>query len=310
MYQVNILMTTMAPAPLCRLPAELVLQVMRSLSVFDLRAVIAASPGFLRYFLSARRHILQPFITQLKTEMFQNEHLLSRSLLASRLRLLPQTDPFPSPLLRPKLETILQSRPLSPTVWEGSLPILCDLYHQRQESSQLIKEYTTESWDKLSESDPDKLRDWKLRAFQSIFRFILDGYRRLIHEVEDQLCDATSQLTQSELAHVRRFHHRTVHQELLYAVHLSSRGYGLLQNLQNAHKTQLQQFILVSFSALYLHEPVAIVISGDPAISQADVAGAREGSSQLPYLVLHPSHVLRKGRNFATLARQIKLPQA
>jgi hypothetical protein len=187
--------------------------------------------------------------------MFQNEHLLSRALLASRLRLLPQTDPFPGPLVRSKVEAILQSQPLSPTRWEGSLPILCDLYHQRQEASQLIREYTTEAWDKLSYdfkketqvgfrligysffepvklsptevyrlekgflqfeihrhslhysharllrtklrsdmilynwnfctiSETDKLRDWKLRAFQSILRFVLDGYRRLIYEVE------------------------------------------------------------------------------------------------------------------------------
>lgn len=205
------------------------------------------------------------------------------------------------------------------------MPILCDLYRQRHEANQLIREYTTEAWDKFAcdfgkaahvrfrpvgysfsepvklspsevyrlekgflqfevhrhslryhhakllrtklsssmilynwnyctESETDKLRDWKLRAFQSIFRFVSDGYRRLIHEVEDRLCHATEQLTQWEIDHMSRFRQRTVHQELLYAVHLSSRGYGLLQNLQKAHKTQLQQFILVSFSSMCFHE--------------------------------------------------------
>ncbi|RSL39368.1 hypothetical protein CEP54_016336, partial [Fusarium duplospermum] len=323
MSQANILTTNMAP--LCRLPAELVLQIMRSLSLFDLRNVIAASPGFFRSFLSARRCILQPFTTQLRTEMFQNEHLLSRALLASRLRLLPQADPVPGPMVRSKIETIMQSQPLSPTTWEGSLPILYDLYQQRQEVDQLIGEYATEAWDKLSYdfrrergikspligysffgpvklspaevyrlekgfmlfeihrhslhyshprllrtklspdmilhnwnfctiSETDKLRDWKLRAFQSILRFVLDGYRRLIHEVEHQLSHASPELTQSEFDHVWRFRHRTVHQELLYAVYLSSRGYGLLRNLQKAHKVQLRQFILVSFSAMSFHE--------------------------------------------------------
>lgn len=312
-------------ASLCGLPAELVLQIMRSLSPSDIRNAIAASPCFFRYFLSARRCILEPLTTQLKTEMFQTEHLLSRALLASRLRLMPQPHPFPGPLVRSKIETIIQSQPLSSTRWEGSLPIICDLYQQRQEANQLIREYTTEAWDKLSYdlkkesglrfpligysffeplklspaelyrlekgfmqfeihrhslhysharllrtklssemilhnwnfctvSETDKLRDWKLRAFQSIFRFVLDGYRRLIHEVEDQLYHAPPDLTQSEVDHVWRFRHRTVHQELLYAVHLSSCGYGLLQRLQKAPKTQLRQFVLVSFSAMCVHE--------------------------------------------------------
>ncbi|KAM0198957.1 hypothetical protein ACHAPI_003401 [Fusarium lateritium] len=312
-------------AALCRLPAELMLQIIEMMSIFDVRSVIVASPGFFRYFLSARHHIHRFFLTRLKTKMFQNEHLLPRAILASRLRLLPQTDPFPGPLVRSKIETILKSPPLPTSRWEGSLPILCDLYHQRQEANQLIREYTTEAWDKLdydfrkpsrmrfrligyffsepvklspsevyrlekgflqfeihrhslhynhakllrtklspdmimsgwnqyTESRTDKLRDWKLRAFQSSFRFVFDGYRRLIHEVEDQLCHSTEQLTQWEINHLERFRQRTLHQELLYAVHLSSRGYGLLQNLQKAHKAKLQQFILVSFSTICLNE--------------------------------------------------------
>jgi hypothetical protein len=316
-------MTTMAP--LCRLPAELKLLIIEMLSIFDVRSVIVASPGFFRYFLSARRYIHQFFITRLKTEVFQNEHLLSRAVLATRLRLLPQIGPFPDPMVRSKIETIIKSRPLSFTRWEGSLPILCDLYRQRHEANQLIREYATEAWDKLAcdfekdsqvgfrpvgysffepvklsplevyrlekgflqfkihrhslhyhhakllrtklsssmalcnwnfctESETEKLRDWKLRAFQSIFRFAFDGYRRLIHEVEDRLCCTTEQLTQWEIEHMSWFRQRTVHQELLYAVHLSSRGYGLLQNLQKAHKTQLQQFILVSFTAMCFHK--------------------------------------------------------
>ncbi|KIL89222.1 hypothetical protein FAVG1_07616 [Fusarium avenaceum] len=257
--------------------------------------------------------------------MFQNEHLLSRAVLATRLRLLPQIGPFPDSMVRSKIEAIKNSRPLSLTKWEGSMPILGDLYRQRHEATQLIREYTTEAWDKLAcdfrkaahvrlrpigysfsepvklspsevyrlekgflqfeihrhslhyhhakllrtklsssmtlynwnlftESLTDKLRDWKLRAFQSIFRFVLHGYRPLIHEVEDQLRDTTEQSTQWQMDHVSRFRQRTVHQELLYAVHLSSLGYGLLQNLQKAHKAQLQHFILVSFSALCFHE--------------------------------------------------------
>ncbi|KAH6964570.1 hypothetical protein DER45DRAFT_535762 [Fusarium avenaceum] len=160
--------------------------------------------------------------------MFQNEHLLSRAVFATRLRLLPQTDLFSGPQ------------------WEGSLPILCDVFLQRHEANQLIREYTTEAWDKLA-------RDFEKES-QSIFRFVFDGYRRLIHEVEDQLRDATEQSTQWQMDHVSRFSQRTVHQELLCAIHLSSRGYGLLQNLQNADKAQLQQFILVILSAMCFHE--------------------------------------------------------
>lgn len=96
-------------ASLCRLPAELKLQLIEMLSIFDVRSVIIASRGFFRYFLSARRYIHQFFITRLKTEMFQNEHLLSRAVLATRLRLLPQTDPFPGPQVRSKIETIIKS---------------------------------------------------------------------------------------------------------------------------------------------------------------------------------------------------------
>jgi hypothetical protein len=127
-------------------------------------------------------------------------------------------------------------------------------HHAKLLRTKLSSDMILCNWNFCTQSETDKLRDWNLRAFQSIFRFVFDEYRRLIHEVEDQLCHATEQLTQWEIDHVWRFRQRTVHQELLYAVHLSSRGYGLLQNLQKAHKAQLQQFILVSFSAMCLHE--------------------------------------------------------
>lgn len=341
-------------ASLCGLPAELVLQIMRYLSPLDLRLVITASPGFFRYFLTARRYVLQAFSNQIRTNMFRDEYLLSRALVASRLRLLPQTNPIPGPLVKSKIEAILQSQPPSPAKWESSLPILCELYCQRQEADQLIKGYTTEAWDKIShdlrrwnimfpisypkfkysfsfpleltaseiyrlekgflqfdihrhslhhghnkqlgtegcyymwegswglpeESEMDKHRDWERRAFQSIFRFVFDGYRRLIHEVEDQLYGATPRFSQLERDQVWQFRNRTVHQELLYAVHLSSRGYGLLQSLQKANKIQLQQFILVSFSTISLYQANGSLYTSTPGGKQGLIASLERLSGE------------------------------
>lgn len=81
--------------------------------------------------------------------------------------------------------------------------------------------------------------DWTLRAFQSIFRFVLDKHRRMVHFVHD---------TTSPVSHLDRlFQKRTLHQELEFATTLCTQGLKLLGSLRFMSKASIQPFIVTSF---------------------------------------------------------------
>jgi hypothetical protein len=81
--------------------------------------------------------------------------------------------------------------------------------------------------------------DWTLRAFQSIFRFMLDKHRRMVHLVGD---------VTSPVSHLDRLiQRRTLHQELEFATTLGTQGLKLLGSLRLMSKDSIQHFIVTSF---------------------------------------------------------------
>ncbi|CAJ0546539.1 Ff.00g011660.m01.CDS01 [Fusarium sp. VM40] len=90
--------------------------------------------------------------------------------------------------------------------------------------------------------------DWNLRAFQSIFRFMLDKHRGMVHLVHD----ATSSVSHLD----RLFQRRTLHQELEFATTLCTQGLKLLGRLRFMSTANIQQFIVTSFHCYVMRKPL------------------------------------------------------
>ncbi|KAF4966170.1 hypothetical protein FSARC_6129 [Fusarium sarcochroum] len=121
---------------------------------------------------------------------------------------------------------------------------------------------------------------WEMRAFQSIFRFLLDKYRVLVQRVRMRIDIERAKQLASEVSlretkgsptvqdrielreewqdmdtnHTLAFNKRAHHQELRYIAYLCSHGFSLLHKLQRMVATDRDDFILTTFRRMCSRE--------------------------------------------------------
>ncbi|KAF5251671.1 hypothetical protein FANTH_3281 [Fusarium anthophilum] len=132
------------------LPSEVLILIMRSSSSpIDLQSVINASPVMFRHYLVHRSHIMAPTIHRIKTSYsaLHSGSNLIQSINTLTYRMLGNTH---GPVVR---------REAFYTNWGSHLPLICELYRQKEEADQLITEYSMKAWKNfLVSEEQDRLQ--------------------------------------------------------------------------------------------------------------------------------------------------------
>ncbi|CVK97553.1 uncharacterized protein FMAN_11583 [Fusarium mangiferae] len=292
------------------LPSEVIIMIMQSISSpIDLQSAINASPVMFQHYLAHRSTIMAPTIHGLKASY-------SPMGSANHMALVTKTLPYRllgKPVVRQEARdlwrfALLPSDLPCYTHWGNHLPLICELYRQREEADHLITEYSKEAWKRLllwiaevgplrppaskypdldrplvlSEQetyafergfffiiDISALTEYSVRPwyyfgtgirgfldssyFNSMLAFVFDKFRTLVHRVSHQLQKDPSKsptLLSPEENPTSMFLRRTEDQEVRYIVSLCSRGYAVLQNLQQMKEEELQNYVLSSYFQL------------------------------------------------------------
>lgn len=307
------------------LPSEVMIMIMQSISSpIDLQSAINASPVMFQHYLAHRSTIMAPTIHGLKASY-------SSMGSAKHMTLVTKTLPYRllgKPVVRQEAcdlwhFALLPSDLPCYTNWGNHLPLICELFRQREETDHLITEYSKEAWKRLllwivevgplrppaskypdldrplvlSEQetyafergfflyeswrlvsyvdecdeviDIDALTDYSVRPwyyfgagirgfldssyFNSMLAFVFDKFRTLVHRVSHQLQKDPAKsptLLIPEDNPTSVFLRRTEDQEVRYIMSLCTRGYAVLQNLQQMKEEELQNYVLSSYFQL------------------------------------------------------------
>jgi hypothetical protein len=332
-----------AASPFEKLPSEVLIMIIRSLSSpVDLQFLINTSPVLFQHYRVHRSFILTPIIHQIEASYStkdSGDHLIQ---ITSTLpyRLLGHSYRF---VVRQEVDGLLVWLPSDVSCyinWGTHLPMICELYRQREESDHLITEFAVEGWNKsllearirlrrdpaskwlpeldrplaLSEGEKSRLErgfllfdSWRLgmcsgspHALQeyassdvirpgrdsfgsgldkswerlhdfvyllSIFTFVFDKFRSLVHLVAQKLQDClykSPTMSCSEHNRTWNFLHRTKHQELRYIKSLCSHGYAVLRNLRRMKEEELQNYVLSSYFE-FVKQEIGLYLSSDSA---------------------------------------------
>ncbi|CCT72543.1 uncharacterized protein FFUJ_12421 [Fusarium fujikuroi IMI 58289] len=133
------------------LPSEVMILIMQSIpSPIDLQSAINASPVMFQHYLAHRSTIMAPAIHGLKASY-------SPMGSANHMTLVTRTLPYRllgKPVVRQEARDLWRFG-LFPsdlpcyTNWGNHLPLICELYRQREEADHLIIEYSKEAWKRL-----------------------------------------------------------------------------------------------------------------------------------------------------------------